>query len=138
LKDVCKKQAYLTVTNAAHRESLVRLLTSDHKLAVEELRRLPPAEAVPHLHRICRFCRRRGAVEDEVHVLVECEDGRLVARREEFYTYVRASLYPDLDRIQFRMSSSMKFLHFLLSRDKLAPSVAEYVHDVFALVDEVP
>ncbi|RDX44988.1 hypothetical protein OH76DRAFT_1305487, partial [Lentinus brumalis] len=72
LKDVCKKQAYLTVTNAAHRESLVRLLTSDHKLAVEELRRLPPAEAVPHLHRICHFCRRRGAVEDEVHVLVEC------------------------------------------------------------------
>ncbi|RDX40928.1 hypothetical protein OH76DRAFT_1302111, partial [Lentinus brumalis] len=72
LEDVCKKQPYLAVTNAEHRGSLVRLLTSDHKLAVEALRRLPAAEAVPHLHRICRFCRRRWAVEDEVHVLVEC------------------------------------------------------------------
>ncbi|KAI0712862.1 hypothetical protein C8T65DRAFT_532643, partial [Cerioporus squamosus] len=137
LRHVCAQQPYLAVKHNEHREAMVRLLTSEHKLAVEELRRVPSSEAVPLHRRICRFCRRRGAVEDEVHVLVVCEDERLDRRRYELYAFIRGSLYPDLHKIR-RRHSPAAFLNFLLSRDKLLPAFAHYVYDVFELVDLVP
>ncbi len=43
--------------------------------------------------------------------------------------YARPST--QLDRIPYRMTSSMPFLHFLLSPDQLTPFLPKYVHDAF-------
>ncbi|KAJ7454295.1 hypothetical protein B0H11DRAFT_2325025 [Mycena galericulata] len=68
-----RRRHYLTmVMIPAHPKALTRLLLSDHNLSVERLRypvryRL----AIPREERLCRFC--RDGVEDEVHLLLECE-----------------------------------------------------------------
>jgi hypothetical protein len=67
-----RRRHYLTmVAVPAHRMALTRMILSDHNVSVERLRyrvryRLP----IPREERLCRFC--RGAVEDEVHALLDC------------------------------------------------------------------
>ena len=64
LPQVCKAQPYLATPRTAHREALIRLITSDHPLAVEVLRRSTPP--VPRYRRVCRCCRNlRFLIEDE-------------------------------------------------------------------------
>ncbi|KAI0691925.1 hypothetical protein C8T65DRAFT_711459 [Cerioporus squamosus] len=103
LRHICAPQPYLAVKHSEHRDILLRLITSDHKLYIEELRRVPSSEAVPRHRRICRFCRQREAV-DEVHVLVVYGHDGLEVRRNELYMFVRGALYPDLDNIRRRLS----------------------------------
>ena len=70
LSFVCARRSYLTLPGPRLRAALVRLATSEHPLAIEALRRLPGADSVPREWRACSFCRKRGSIEDEPHVLL--------------------------------------------------------------------
>ncbi|KAJ3809133.1 hypothetical protein F5876DRAFT_16901, partial [Lentinula aff. lateritia] len=64
---------YLRIPIGEHRRSLIDMVTSNHKLAVERLRwaeRNKPM--VQHNKRLCRMCREK--VEDGAHVLFECSN----------------------------------------------------------------
>ncbi|EPS93078.1 hypothetical protein FOMPIDRAFT_1105391, partial [Fomitopsis schrenkii] len=67
---VLERRDYLSIPNQKHRAALIRLLASDHPLAVEQMRRRTPP--VPREWRVCRFCARRGSIEDEAHTLLRC------------------------------------------------------------------
>ncbi|KAJ7078793.1 hypothetical protein C8R44DRAFT_654372, partial [Mycena epipterygia] len=118
----------------AHRKALTGLLLGDHNLSVERLRY--PAryrDAVPRQHRLCRFC--RGAVEDEVHALFECDvEPRLVE--------LRARFMQKLDRCDPMMHAShmemskYDFMVKLFSSRKAIQAVAMYVYLVLCLFQE--
>ncbi|KAF9025823.1 hypothetical protein BDZ89DRAFT_922020, partial [Hymenopellis radicata] len=81
-----KRQPWTGVQNPDHRRALGRLVASNHRLAVEVLRRGDGQRRrpVPREWRLCRFC--RGCVEDEVHALLVCdESGALVGLRNAFW-----------------------------------------------------
>lgn len=64
---VMKFREYLSIPCPAHRKALTRLLLSDHRLALEELRR---RGRPPRHNRLCRFCPIQ--VEDPPHALFHC------------------------------------------------------------------
>ncbi|KAI1784186.1 hypothetical protein LXA43DRAFT_902099, partial [Ganoderma leucocontextum] len=134
LRLLCKWRSYLNVRYAPHREALVRLVVSDHKLAIESLRRVSPK--VPRHRRICRFCRKRWAVESELHVLLECSNEELCTMREEFHDRIRTKL-PKLPRVRTGWTWECQFELFLQT-DTVLPELAEFVHDVLTLADTIP
>ncbi|KAJ6467524.1 hypothetical protein C8R47DRAFT_813643 [Mycena vitilis] len=128
---------YLTqVAVPAHRKALTGLLLGDHLLSVERLRY--PAryrDAVPRNLRLCRFC--RGAVEDEVHALLDCTaNARLVGLRVRFLDKL-SICDPDLRAIHSQVSNYSFLLKLIPSR-KAVRQFAMYVFDVLALYQEYP
>ena len=73
-------------------------------LTVEQLRRAVPS--VPRERRICRFCKRQWAVENEMHVLLECSDGRLEGLRMRFMDDAGVVMGHGLGELCHRLSSS--------------------------------
>lgn len=118
LKDICTKRAY-----------------SDHPLSVETLRRITPS--VPRERRICRFCAKRWAVEDECHVLLECEGFDVSTLRGMFWTEASAVL-PRLQHIAHALPTNAAVLHMLLTREKSLEILARFIASVFELCDETP
>ncbi|TFK87270.1 hypothetical protein K466DRAFT_599629 [Polyporus arcularius HHB13444] len=138
LSHVCRQRPYLAVTNPKHREALVRLLSSDHPLGVEEGRR--QGWDIPRHRRVCRFCRRRWAIEDEVHALLECEDPRLALLRDVDLLSAlerQEEPLPGARRMYARMPS-WDFLDYLLRTSRLLTTVARFVYLVFELVESAP
>ncbi|PPQ69956.1 hypothetical protein CVT26_013292 [Gymnopilus dilepis] len=72
LHDIVKVRPYLTdIAIPSHRRAVIRLVFSEHCLAIEQLRRKDRRRlVVPRDLRLCRFC--RAAVEDEPHALLYC------------------------------------------------------------------
>ncbi|KAI0685252.1 hypothetical protein C8T65DRAFT_592603, partial [Cerioporus squamosus] len=135
LSQVCAQQPYLKLTRTKPREALIRLLTSDHPFGIEVGRRRSPP--IPSHRRVCRFCRKRRAIEDEVHTLLECGDARLEQLRESQLIDALLPLLPGVREICHRLSS-MAFLNFIMGKERLLPVFAQYVLDVFQLVESVP
>ncbi|TFK87861.1 hypothetical protein K466DRAFT_95358 [Polyporus arcularius HHB13444] len=135
LSQVCAPQSYLKLTSTKPREALVRLLTSDHPFGIEVGRRRSPQ--VPEHRRICRFCRKRKAIEKEEHVLLECEDERLEHLREARLLDALQPLLPGTRELYHRLPS-MAFLNFVLGKERLLPVFAQYVYEVCQLVETVP
>ncbi|KAI0701911.1 hypothetical protein C8T65DRAFT_709474 [Cerioporus squamosus] len=120
LSELCALRAYLSLSNARLRNTLVRLMCSEHPLAIEVLRRLPEADVVPHRWRACRFCRRRGSIEDEPHFFSTAD------RLSAVFARVR------------RQWGGWKLLDFILHSDVLLRPCAEYIHAVFLLCESTP
>lgn len=53
-----------------HLISLINLRTNSHSLNIERMRHLRPR--VPRAHRTCPWCNAPGAVQDEMHCMLEC------------------------------------------------------------------
>ncbi|KAF9022893.1 hypothetical protein BDZ89DRAFT_187066 [Hymenopellis radicata] len=130
-----KRQPWTGVANPDHRRALGRLVASNHRLAVEVLRRGDGQRRrpVPREWRLCRFC--RTCVEDEVHALLVCNESRsLVA--------LRASFWSDLEarevswRVMRETGQGFFILHTLLSSERACARFGQYVSDVFSLFDE--
>ncbi len=135
LSQVCAAQPYLKLTSTKPREALVRLLTSDHPFGIEVGRRRSPP--VPPNCRICRFCRQKAALEDEMHVLFTCEDARLQQVREAQLLQLLLPLLPGARELFGRLEP-LAFLNFVMGKERLLAVFAQYVLDVFQLVDTVP
>ena len=68
-KSISKFQkCFVDVTNIKHCKTLTKLLLSDHKLMIEEGRKMRPK--IPRNERIYNTCDR---IEDEIHILIEYE-----------------------------------------------------------------
>ena len=115
-------------------EAFIRLLTSDHPFAVELGRRISPP--VPRHRRICRFCHCQGAVEDEVHILLECQNDRLLQLREDMLLEGLRLLLPGIGQIYHRLGS-MEFLDFVLGKEHLLLGFAQFVQATFEAVKSV-
>ncbi|KAJ7877339.1 hypothetical protein B0H13DRAFT_1631796, partial [Mycena leptocephala] len=127
-----RRRHYLTmVAVPAHRMALTRMLLSDHNLSVERLRyrvryRLP----ISREERLCRFC--RGAVEDEVHALLDCNaHPPLVDLRLSFLREIIA-LDPALQAAHSSLSH-YNFLRRMVSSRKGVQRLARFVFDVFTV-----
>ncbi|KIY67082.1 hypothetical protein CYLTODRAFT_422853 [Cylindrobasidium torrendii FP15055 ss-10] len=72
--------------NVDYRAAMASLLTSEHPLAIEILRRAERGRpAYPREARLCRFC--NDAVEDEVHAVLVCKsNAAILASRETMWT----------------------------------------------------
>ncbi|EPT05441.1 hypothetical protein FOMPIDRAFT_1111341, partial [Fomitopsis schrenkii] len=124
---------YLSIPNQKHRAALIRLLASDHPLAVEQMRRRTPP--VPREWRVCRFCARRGSIEDEAHTLLRCPGAMLAEPRRRFSGQVLAV------RRDLRVSMAITPLSFLAEVVRDADTVghlAELAHTVFVLCETLP
>ncbi|KAL0568902.1 hypothetical protein V5O48_013072 [Marasmius crinis-equi] len=131
-----KRRFYLQhITIPKHRTAYIRLVTSNHALAVERLRwaeRRRPH--IPREWRLCRFCRTE--VEDEAHALLECTASpSLVDLRAVFL----AKLFQDTPSLQqsFPTADRLQFLRTFLHRHETLPLVAKFVFQVLELYDTV-
>ncbi|KAJ8489933.1 hypothetical protein ONZ51_g2645 [Trametes cubensis] len=138
LRHVCSTRQYLSLPRQRQRSAIIRLLGSEHALAVELLRRTP--EPMEREARLCRWCplanvvAERPAVEDEVHVLLECAHPTLASRREQYLTDLE-SMRPGVRRTLFHLSR-YQLLPYLLegSRESLA-LLGDFVADVWDQCD---
>ncbi|KAM5531362.1 hypothetical protein V8D89_014955 [Ganoderma adspersum] len=134
LQALCKWRTYLNIPCASHREAFIRLVVSDHTLAVETLCRVSPP--IPQDRRICHFCCRRSAIESELHILLECTNEDLCALREEFYMRAAPRL-PKLPGVHTEWMWEWQF-DLLLSADSVLPDLTEFVYEVLQLVESTP
>ena len=73
----------------------------------------------------------------ELHVLLECTDGRLEGLRMGFMDDAAVVMGHGLGELWHRLSSSA-FMDMLMSREKIAARLVEYVYEVSALAESVP
>ncbi|KAF8904819.1 hypothetical protein CPB85DRAFT_1190394, partial [Mucidula mucida] len=128
-------QGWTMIAEPEHRRALGRLVASNHRLAVEVLRRGDGQRRrpVPREWRLCRFCGE--SVEDELHALLTCAGSEaLVALRTDFWH--------DLDErdggwLQLREQKAGFFiLHALLASERFCARFGRYVSEVFVLFEE--
>ncbi|KAL1937066.1 hypothetical protein VTO73DRAFT_15135 [Trametes versicolor] len=131
---LCAMREYLRLPRHRQRAAITLLLLSEHPLSVEQLRRGP--KRLDRCLRICRWCKNDWAVEDEIHVLLECDAEPIASRRSTFLKDVVTAL-PSLRTAHFRLASSA-FLDMLLRGPTTPPLLATYVADVFELCDNTP
>lgn len=124
---MCTYRSYLDLP-FLQRRAIARLLASCHPYAVERLRYASPA--IPRHWRICRFCRRKGAVETETHIIFDCMGHNSLTRdRESYYTEL-LRLQPSLLPLRRTLDDWM-FLAMVIHSKDLASITAEYVLKTF-------
>ncbi len=133
---LCAFQPYLALPNARLRDALARLACSEHPLAVEALRRLPDGLEVPRPMRVCRFCRRRGTVEDEPHVLLSCSAPCVRELRAAFYH--AGDLLSPMFKDRRHRHAGWRLLDFFFICVPVHRAYAEFVHSIFQLCDSTP
>lgn len=134
----CTLRGYLKVQTLDHRLAITRLLSSQHQLAVEVLRRGDGQRRrpIPRSWRLCRLCQH--AVEDEVHAVLGCvKDSRLVMARDRMWgRLLRHSDCPQTLKVD--QAPKMETLVKLASWEKGASWFGELVHTVFGIYAEIP
>ena len=109
------REKYLQIENFTHRREITRLRISAHKLNVEQDRyRTPP---IPRDQRFCTFCRKVLAlnnIEDECHLLDECQlytSARTLfcryTNKEPSDVFINSSNLDELTRLGRFISNSM-------------------------------
>ena len=76
-------------------------------------------------------------MEDETHILLECQEERLLQLREEKLLEGLRLLLPGVRQIYHRLGS-LEFLDFVLGKEHLLQVFADFVQAIFELVDTVP
>ncbi len=129
-KSTLQLREYLHLPILEHATALTRLLASDHPLQIEQLRRaLPP---IPRCERQCRFCGADGSIEDECHVLLDCNGSLPLLRLRSPMLVSLFQTCPGLRRLRVSLSS-IDFLACILLEPRVAPSLTRYIHAVFEL-----
>ena len=118
------------------RKAITRLVSGDHPLAIEALRRMPAGRKIRREWRVCRFCHDKTAIEDEGHVLLKCTDPRVVALRTEFYW--RALEKDEAFEEPHPNVETNRATIRLLLRTVLLPRLAGCVHTLFRLCEDTP
>lgn len=128
---LCAMRDYLRLSHHRQRAAITMLLFSEHPLSAEQLRS-GPVRIERHL-RVCRWCTHSWAIEDETHVLLECDGEPLRTLRAAFFD----EAVPSLRRAHFRLSSPA-LLDMLLRGTTTLPLLADYVASVFEQCDNTP
>ncbi|KAJ3847936.1 hypothetical protein EV368DRAFT_50272 [Lentinula lateritia] len=117
---------YLRIPIGEHRRSLIDMVTSNHKLAVERLRwaeRNKPM--VQHDKRLCRMCREK--VEDGAHVLFECSNScEVIQLRKAFMQRV----IKEIPHFARHYGDGWELFRELLADKRVVELLAKYMHEV--------
>ncbi|KAJ3895266.1 hypothetical protein GG344DRAFT_39104 [Lentinula edodes] len=120
---------YLRIPIREHRKSLIDMVTSNHKLAVERLRwaeRNKPM--VQHDKRLCRMCREK--VEDGAHVLFECSNScKVLQLRKAFMQRV----IKEIPHFARHYRDGWELFRELLADKRVVGLLAKYVHEVLEI-----
>ena len=101
-----KFEPYLNKLKRPQRVVLTKFRISDHKLLIEEGRRMKPQ--IPHEQRICKFC--NNGIESEGHFLVECP---LYGPRQSFFNKITESV-PQF----MQLNPHQKFIFLMTQEDE--------------------
>jgi hypothetical protein len=127
---ISKMRHYLTkVRTQKHRNALVSILLSTHRLAVEVLRYADHAKQRVNnrADRKCRFC--KSSTETPEHALLDCEESpKLVGLRTDFLSALFAK-EPRLERQWWELSSENFVRAMIFPRSSIA-LVAKFAYDV--------
>ncbi|PBK80276.1 hypothetical protein ARMGADRAFT_949801 [Armillaria gallica] len=145
-----KMRTYLDVTTAKHRDALVSIVLSTHKLAVERLRWTTPS--TERGDRLCRMC--MADVETPEHVLFRCTgndnndidlgDDEEKARVMTKMLKLRKSFWSDIACVAPQMAppsapqDDTALLKFLLAHRPSIEVTAKYCYRVLKNVYKVP
>ncbi|PPQ83377.1 hypothetical protein CVT26_012753 [Gymnopilus dilepis] len=126
---------YLKVANAAHRQSLTRLILSCHPLALERLRHTEHRRPkIPRDMRLCRFCKVH--IESPEHALLECAGNEdIMALRTEFTNKLEYEL-PQWDLVK-NLDPVNRLRTLIAERDTIG-LLAKFTHEVIALYEATP
>lgn len=128
---VLRFREYLDVKIPNHRHALTRLLIGGHPLSIERLR----MSGVKREWRICRFCKRQGVLEDEIHILFECDSNPQLRNLRAIYAEETMECLPPIDRnTEYRERREVAVIHALAHREA-TPALAKLVSDVFEVLD---
>jgi hypothetical protein len=126
--------AYLMhVSHPPHRTALLRMMIAEHGLAIELGRRGDPK--CPRELRLCRMC--GNSIEDEVHVLWECEgDVRLAGAREEWLEVLRLE-HPRLNppRVVDSRGVWLTWFEKWVGAKEVVPRLAKMVYQILTVVE---
>lgn len=123
-KEVMKFEPYLKHLNRKHRVILSKLRTSDHKLMIEEGRRIRPK--IPRESRTCKICPTE--IENEQHLLVDC---KLYGSRPELFKLIEDT-YPAFTRLDSRQ----KFLYLMTQENQdITTAIVSKIDDWLSLRD---
>ena len=113
-KQNIKYESYLDhINQRSIRQSLSKLRMSDHKLMIEQGRKIKPK--LSQSERICQLCNDglNGAVEDEIHFLFDCTWRKYHLHRVKFIEDVGKMV------TSFNyLNTSQKFLYIVTCEDK--------------------
>ena len=126
----------MEVGNADDRKAITKLITGDHPLAIETLRRLPSNAAVRREWRVCRFCRLRDAIEAEGHILLDCKSNVMTSLRTQFHW--RAREIDDSFETPQASTEPYTTITKLLHRTVFLPSLARFVREIFDVCETTP
>ncbi|EJD45855.1 hypothetical protein AURDEDRAFT_63893 [Auricularia subglabra TFB-10046 SS5] len=152
---VLKFRSYLRISDRALRDAITRTLLSDHRLAIELLRRRTPERPyrIPPRARLCRLC--LNSIEDPLHALFACSASmELLECRETFwdrYSQLRqnASSRDSESRsrthvvrlptlAEARAMRPVQTLHTLLENEESAVALGSLMVRVYGVYDATP
>ncbi len=125
-KDYMRYEPYLDNLSRKQRTVLLKLRVSDHKLMIEEGRRMKPK--IPRENRLCKFCKDK--IETEEHFLTECP---LYGGRQKFFSDL-TSEWPNFNTI----NNHQKFL-FLMTQEnfKITEELCNTINEWLSLRETV-
>ncbi|KAK7684313.1 hypothetical protein QCA50_012637 [Cerrena zonata] len=133
-KHVLLFRKYLEIPTLKHRRALTRLLVGEHPIAIERLRR----DNIPREWRICRYCQRRGVVEDEAHILLECISSHALEDCRLQFISSMAGLLPLVTRRTPHREHRLSLIIQALACKETLGHVAGFVADVFDILEVTP
>ena len=119
-----KFEGYLEfMKNKKHLNTLNKFRLSDHKLMIEEGRKIRPR--IPRNDRLCKFC---NTLEDEIHFLIDCI--KYKNERELMFNTIN-TIFPSFQLIT---DSKIKFI-FLMSQENeyITKIIASNIHNWFKI-----
>ena len=131
-------RTYLRIPVRKHRRALTQLLTSDHCLAIERLRRTDRHHArLPREERLCRFCHE--AIEDPLHVLFQCDaHGDFGLQRDRLRAALQVNHCDAMMRRWERDGVSDNLILAMTRGFDSAACFAAFVHAMLTIVESVP
>ncbi|KAI0752495.1 hypothetical protein C8Q80DRAFT_456840 [Daedaleopsis nitida] len=118
-----------------NRKALMKLFASEHPYAVQVLRYGP--SPVRREWRICRFCRKHGIIEDEIHINFHCDDVSLRTQRLHMWEDMGAT-HLQLRDIRWKLRNEPQVLNYIMRHTTLINIFARFLLFTFERCEEQP
>ncbi|KAI0800143.1 hypothetical protein C8Q74DRAFT_393872 [Fomes fomentarius] len=123
LSQLCGLPHYMAL-NRDRRRALIKLVASEHPYAVQTLRHTRPP--VPRNWRVCRFCRRKGAVETEKHIIFGCSSPLLLQATDRLLEEMQQK-HPNIRSLCRTLPTAWSLLEYLMGKPDLLALFADHV-----------
>ncbi len=123
LSQLCGLPHYMAL-NRDRRRALIKLVASEHPYAVQTLRHTRPP--VPRNWRVCRFCRRKDAVETEEHIIFGCSSPLLLQATNHLLEQLQQK-HPNIHSLRRTLTTSWSLVEYLMRKPDLLALFADHV-----------